>query len=125
MRPEATLGVFEKPKGAASSSVTSMSGGCPVLPSRVPLYCAKNKFNNVNRCKFEVIVKASDPLANLTSERVDRIQGAPGFMRNLVLHKKTAYDRPSDVARGLRLFEQQDVSTEPGCINRFLRSTLR
>ena len=32
------------------------------LLSRVPLHRAKNKFNNVNRYKFEVIVKASNSL---------------------------------------------------------------
>ena len=81
MRPEATLGTFDKLGEGASTSATPMSGGCPMLPSRVPLYCAKNKFNSANRYKFEVIVNASYPLANLTSEWVDCKQGAPGFMR--------------------------------------------
>jgi hypothetical protein len=34
-----------------------------VLRSRVPLHCAKNKFINNNRYKFEVIVKALSLLA--------------------------------------------------------------
>jgi hypothetical protein len=58
MRPEATLGAFEKPEGAASSFATPMSGGCRTLPSQVPLHYAKNKFNNVNRHKLAVIVNA-------------------------------------------------------------------
>jgi hypothetical protein len=102
-----------------------MPGGCPVLPSRVPLHCAKYKFNNENRYNFEIIVNAPSPLANRTSERVDRIQGTPGFMRNLYMHKKAVCCRPSHAARGLQLFQQQDVSTRTGCIHRVLRSTLR
>ena len=57
MRPEATLGTFDKLGEGASTSATLMSGGCPILPSRVPLHRAKNKFSNVNRYKFEIIVR--------------------------------------------------------------------
>jgi hypothetical protein len=56
MRPDATLGTFEKPEEAATSCATSMSGECHTLPIRVPLHCAKNNLNNVIRYKFKVIV---------------------------------------------------------------------
>ena len=52
-------------------------------------------------------------------------EGEPGFMKNLDLHEKTAYGRQSHAASGLQPFQQQDVSTGPGCIHRVLRSTLR
>ena len=94
-------------------------------PSRVPLYLAKNKLNNVNSYKFKVIVNVLNLLANPLSERVDCKEGAPGFMEDLYLYEKTAYGRPSHAAIGLQPFQQQDVSTEPGCINRVLWSTLR
>ena len=51
MRPGATLGSYDKLGQGASTSATPMSGGCPMLPTRVPLHRAKNKFNNVNRYK--------------------------------------------------------------------------
>ena len=52
MRPGATLGSFDKLGQGASTSATPMSGGCPMLLTRVPLHRAKNKFNNVNRYKY-------------------------------------------------------------------------
>jgi hypothetical protein len=65
MRPEVTLGTFDKLGEGASKFATPMSGGCPMLPSRVSLHRAKNKFSNVNRYKFKVIVNASNLLADL------------------------------------------------------------
>lgn len=65
MRTEATLGTFDKLGEGASTSATLMSGGCPMLPSRVPLDRAKKQIQQVNRYKFEVIVNASNLLANL------------------------------------------------------------
>jgi len=46
-------------------------------------------------------------------------------MRILVLFEKAAYCRPGHAPSGLQPFQQKDVSTRPGCINRVLRSTLR
>ena len=65
MQPDATLDTFDKLGEGASTSATPMSGGCPMLPSRVPLDRAKNKFINVNRYKFDIIVNASNLIANL------------------------------------------------------------
>ena len=93
-------------------------------PSRVPLHCAKNKFNKVNRYKFEVIVNVSNLLANLLSERVDCKEGAPGFMEDLYLYEKTACGRPSHAARGLQLLQKLDVSTEYCRLNYFRRQSL-
>jgi hypothetical protein len=69
MRPEATLGTFEKIGEGGPKSATPMSGGCPMLPSRGSLHRTKNKFSNVNRYKFKAIVNASNLLANLQSKR--------------------------------------------------------
>ena len=93
-------------------------------PSRVPLYLAKNKLNNVNSYKFKVIVNVLNLLANPLSERVDCKEGAPGFMEDLYLYVKTAYGSPSHAARGLQTFQIQDVSTRPRCINNGFRFTL-
>ena len=79
MRPEATLGTFDKLGEGASTSATLMSGRCPMLPSRVPLDRAKNNFSNVNRYKFKIIVNAS-------SVRLNRVN----FQRKSILA------RPSD-----------------------------
>ena len=65
MRPEATLGTFDKLGEGASTSATPMSGGCPMLPSRVPLDRAKKQIQQANRYKFEVIVNASNLLDSL------------------------------------------------------------
>jgi hypothetical protein len=46
-------------------------------------------------------------------------------MRNLFLHTKKACGCSSDAARGLQPFEQQDLSTRTGCIERVLRDKLR
>ena len=46
-------------------------------------------------------------------------------MRNLYLYEKAAYGCQRHAASGLQPFEQQDVSTVPGCIHRVLRSILR
>lgn len=69
MRPEATLGTFDKLGEGDPKSATPMSGGCPMLPSRGSLHRAKNKFSNVNRYQFKAIVNASNLLANLKSKR--------------------------------------------------------
>ena len=44
-------------------------------------------------------------------------------MGNKYMNK--AYLVKSHGSRGLREYQKQDVSTEPGCIHRVLRSTLR
>jgi len=119
------LAQAQRLKASAAAAPLTAAQTLAMRPSRVPLHCAKNKFNKVNRYKFEVIVNSSNMLAKLTSEQVDCKEGAPGSMRNLYLYKKIAYGRPSHAASGLQPFQRQDVSTVPGCINRVLRSTLR
>jgi len=74
---------------------------------------------------FQAIVHSLHPLAQWGEYTGGCKEGAPGFMKNLYLHEKTAYGRQSHAARGLQPFQQQDVSTVPGCIHRVLRSTLR
>ncbi len=52
-------------------------------------------------------------------------KGAPSFMGNMYLHEKTARKPSSLAARHLPQFLSADVSTEPGCVRRVLRSTSR
>jgi hypothetical protein len=43
-------------------------------------------------------------------------------MEDLYLYGKIPYGRPRHAAIGLQPFQQQDLSTGTGCINRVLRS---
>jgi hypothetical protein len=56
---------------------------------------------------------------------VDYKEGALSFMEDLCLCKITKYLPASHGASGLQAFQQFDVLTGPGCINRVLLSALR
>ena len=57
--------------------------------------------------------------------RADCEEGAPSLMKDLHLYLLAVNGPTGHGASGLPQFQQQDVSTVPGCIDRVLRSTLR
>jgi hypothetical protein len=59
------------------------------------------------------------------SKRVDYKEGEQSFMEYLRMCGITKYLPESHGASGLQAFQQEDVSTVPGCINRVFRSTSR
>ena len=64
-------------------------------------------------------------LAQLVKQAGGLQEGALTFMANFYLYEFTVHEPLSHNERGLQVFHRNDVSTQPGCIHRVLRSTLR